>query len=119
LPIWPFVGYAEPRSDLMNGRDDTLPPGTAVAGETERTLPGARRCAGCGVPLAGRRLQARFCSARCRTRTGREAHRRNIARLLDTISAATEALKRELLNADSVASHTARTSVRAGGQQHA
>ena len=83
---------------------DVLRPGTEVAGESERTLPGERLCAGCGVPLAGRRPQARYCSARCRTRASREAHRRHIMRLLDTISAATEGLRRELGSTDLVCS---------------
>lgn len=67
-----------------------------MGSETERTLATGRMCTGCGVPLTGRRPQARYCSDRCRTRGGREAHRRRIAGLLDTITDAADALRREL-----------------------
>jgi hypothetical protein len=34
--------------------------------ETERPVSDGRSCAGCGGSLEGRRLQARYCSDRCR-----------------------------------------------------
>jgi hypothetical protein len=43
------------------------------APQTERRLSTGRACAGCGASLEGRRPQARYCSDRCRVRTGREA----------------------------------------------
>lgn len=56
----------------------------------------ARLCSACGVPLAGRRPQAQHCSDRCRAHGARLARQRRIDGLLDSIAAATQALRHEL-----------------------
>ena len=64
------------------------------AAETERTLPEHRLCVGCGTALTGRRPQAKFCSARCRTATRRNTQTADLNRHLATIEASLAALKK-------------------------
>ena len=62
--------------------------------EGERTPPGHRLCAGCGADLAGRRPDAKFCTARCRTAARRIAHTDDINRHLAIIEASLAAVRK-------------------------
>jgi hypothetical protein len=64
--------------------------------QTERTLSSARLCEGCGTSLGGRRRQARYCSAKCRTLAHRSARQRGITALLTTLERTVASLRQEL-----------------------
>lgn len=68
---------------------------TDVPPETERTLSTSRLCEGCGRDIAGRRPQARHCSAQCRSEHRRRAQNARLAQLLATLERTVAALKRE------------------------
>lgn len=53
-------------------------PCSADAPETERAVPVPRRCAARSGSLENRRPRARFCTDRCRMRSGRDDHRRRV-----------------------------------------
>src|SRR5262245_11765194 len=76
----------------------TTPSLSHTVPETERAVSEARLCAACGVTLANRRPQARFCSARCRTAARRENERRRLNELLDTMQQILDTLRRGLLD---------------------
>jgi hypothetical protein len=58
--------------------------------------PQSRRCKRCGQTVQGRRKNG-YCGDRCRMRDLRDAQRRRLAILLDTLSATVEQIRREVL----------------------
>jgi predicted nucleic acid-binding Zn ribbon protein len=71
-------------------------PPAESASQTEHTVSSDRLCEGCGIPLVGRRPQARFCSDSCRTAVGRHRHTTRLLALLTAIERAVAALRLEL-----------------------
>jgi hypothetical protein len=63
------------------------------APETERTLCSHRLCKGCGAVLAGRRPQAKFCSARCRTAARRTAQAKHLTNSIEKLGQIITALR--------------------------
>ena len=78
----------------MKVLSDAPPPESAS--ETERSVSSDRLCEGCGIPLDGRRPQARFCSDSCRTAASRHMQTTHLLDLLTAIEQAVAALRLEL-----------------------
>jgi predicted nucleic acid-binding Zn ribbon protein len=76
-------------------------PASDLIPQSEHSVSSDRLCASCGAPLTDRRPQARFCSDRCRTHSGREAQQQRLAALLNVLSEALGDLRRELCVNDS------------------
>lgn len=77
------------RGELQETGRDTDVTATDHSPETERRLSEGRWCAGCDVPLQGRRRQCQYCSDRCRVRARRSSQ---MHRLQDVLEALDQAL---------------------------
>jgi endogenous inhibitor of DNA gyrase (YacG/DUF329 family) len=87
---------AIPSGSHRSGSGADPSPDTNLSLETERTVSEARSCASCGTSLNGRRRQALFCSARCRTQYGRTLRADKLVALFAALEEAVNALKLEL-----------------------
>lgn len=78
-------------NEHRDDRNPTLIEENAVG--TERTLSSNRLCESCGADLTGRRPQARFCSAKCRTAARRQNHQDHLTKVVAGLEEALAALK--------------------------
>ena len=76
----------------QNQNDQNATPREVEAPQTERTLSRPRLCR-CGVNLTGRRPQARFCSAKCRTADCRNGRVHQLTKVVEALEQALAALK--------------------------